>query len=269
MSSGVTRAPKPKPRSWKLRAIIGFVLWLPIEMAHWISLLVTSSHEAHAMWIYIEVAASTVAMVYLGWAFYRGAWRGLRMRTTNMDTLIALGTTVAYGYSVIALIGAVVGWWNPVRDLYFMEAVGILALISVGHWLEARARDMTGAAIHELMRLSPSTALKMTNDNPADAKRVPVASIKAGDRVLVRPGDLVPVDGKVIDGISHVDEAMISGEPLAREPNGGPRRRRGNREPGWLPSGSCCEGRFSNGAGANRRHGRERADTESAGTEAH
>lgn len=202
-------------KSWLWRAIIGFALWLPIEAWHWIS-YVTNGDHAHVSdgWIYIQIAASTAAMVYLGSAFYRGAWRGLRMRTTNMDTLISLGATVAYLYSVVAYVGYRLSWWEDLPDLYFMEAVGILALISVGHWLEARARDKTGSAIHELMRLSPTIAFKMTSDDPADAQRVPVASLHVGDRVLVRPGDRVPIDGKVIDGISHVDESMISGEPL-------------------------------------------------------
>lgn len=202
-------------QSWLWRAIIGFALWLPIEGWHWIS-YATSGGHAHMSdtWTYIQIAASTAAMVYLGSAFYRGAWRGLRMGTTNMDTLIALGASVAYLYSVVAYLGYRLAWWEELPNLYFMEAVGILALISVGHWLEARARDKTGAAIHELMRLSPTVAFKMTSEDPADAARVPVATLQVGDRVLVRPGDRVPIDGKVIDGLSHVDESMISGEPL-------------------------------------------------------
>lgn len=206
---------RAEANSWLRRAIIGFALWLPIEGYHWISLIGGTGHEhVSDTWIYIQIAASTAAMIYLGSAFYRGAWRGLRMRTTNMDTLISLGATVAYLYSVVAYLGYRLEWWYERPDLYFMEAVGILALISVGHWLEARARDKTGAAIHELMRISPTVAFKMTTADPADAVRVPVATLHVGDRVLVRPGDRVPVDGKVVDGLSHVDESMISGEPL-------------------------------------------------------
>ena len=131
-----------------------------------------------------------------------------------MDVLIAMGASVAYLYSLIAWLGGQLGWWSPVEHLYFMESIGLLALISIGHWLEARARDKTGSAINELMRLAPSVAFKMVSDDAADAKKVPVSSLQPGDRVLVRPGDRVPVDGQVIDGISHVDESMMSGEPI-------------------------------------------------------
>ena len=218
-------------KRWLMRAIVGFALWLPVELTHWIGNL-TDQHW-HSWLDPVSLVAATLAMAYLGFGFYAGAIRGLRARTTNMDTLIAVGTTVAYVYSLVAFVGLHLGWWSEMwhsatmsflgihlswqarmPELYFMEATGILALISLGHWLEASARAKAGSAIGELMRLAPTIAFKMNSDNPADAVKVPVSSLESGDRVLVRPGDRVPIDGIVLSGTSHVDEAMISGEAM-------------------------------------------------------
>ena len=104
------------------------------------------------------------------------------------------------------------GLWGPPQAIYFMESTGLLALISLGHWLEAPARDSAGHAIRELMTLSPPTALRL--DDGETPVEVPLAEIHRGDRILVRPGDRVPVDGVIIAGRSAVDESMITGEPL-------------------------------------------------------
>ncbi len=129
-----------------------------------------------------------------------------------MDTLIAMGATVAYVYSLFAFTGYLAGVWSVLPNLYFMEAAGLLALISIGHWLEARARDAAGSAIHELLNLAPATALRLdNNDQPTE---VPVADLQIGDRVLVRPGDRIPTDGAVAAGRSSVDESLITGESL-------------------------------------------------------
>src|SRR5260370_31092857 len=99
------------------------------------------NHRYHAALNWIVLITSTVGILFIGKGFYASAWRALRRRTSNMDTLIALGATVAYGYSLIAFIGWKLGWWAQLPELYFMESTGLLALISVGHWLEARVRD--------------------------------------------------------------------------------------------------------------------------------
>jgi Cu+-exporting ATPase len=196
---------------WARRAIAGIILWFPLELTHWIMRITMPHHEA-AWMLWAALITSTIAIVYIGRAFYASAWRALRRGTSNMDTLIAMGATVAYGYSLVALVGYWIGLWGPPRDLYFMESTGLLALISLGHWLEARARDSAGHAIRELMTLSPPTALRL--DDSQTPAEVPVAQIQRGDRVLVRPGDRVPVDGVIIAGRSAVDESMITGEPL-------------------------------------------------------
>ncbi|MEA2733656.1 MAG: P-type Cu+ transporter, partial [Humisphaera sp.] len=207
--------------SWFRRAMVGVALWLPVELLHW-TLALTSGgeHFAHRhFWMHwVALITSTVAIVYVGWAFYRSAWKALLRGTSNMDTLIAMGASVAYGYSLVAFVGYLAGWWRELPDLYFMEATGLLALISLGHWLEARARTAAGSAIRELLNLAPATALRLNADGQPE--EIPVSSLHVGDRVLARPGDRIPVDGVVGDGRSSVDESMITGEsmPVLRQP---------------------------------------------------
>ena len=232
--------------AWLRRAVVGVALWAPVELAHWTLPLI--GVHAHAAVLWASVVTSTIAIVYVGSAFYRSAWSALKHRTTNMDVLIALGFTTAYGYSLTFLLGGLAGAWARPGEgqLFFMEATALLALISLGHWLEAYARRSAGRAIRELMDLSPAVALRMpegeaesrgpgaeSSDRPrrhglpvagaplsAPGSRlsapvsVPVADLIVGDRVLVRPGDRVPTDGVVVDGGSGVDESMLTGEPL-------------------------------------------------------
>ena len=234
-------------RSWFRRAVVGIILWLPLEATHWALALLVGGHHAHAPaqshWMgWAALASGTLAVIYLGGKFYRSAWGALRRGTSNMDTLISMGASVAYLYSLVYFVGGLLGWWPPpvMERLYFMEAAGLLALISLGHWLEARARQSAGSAIRELLDLAPAVALRLKevgsgeggvggkanrrtlpllpapNSQPPTGpyEQVPVADLRVGDRVLVRPGDRVPVDGVVVEGRSSVDESMISGEPL-------------------------------------------------------
>ena len=215
-------------REWGWRALLSFVLWFPIEAVHWSLILLGRGPHSHLgpTWMdWIAFATSTLAMVLIGRAFYRSAWRAMLRGTSNMDTLIALGTTVAYGYSLVALVGNLLGWWGQLPDLYFMEAAGLLALVSLGHYLEARARDQAGSAIRELLNLTPAVALRLRNNKHAGAERsaapdpteyeqVAVSQLHHGDILLIRPGDRIPVDGKVMDGRSEIDESMITGEPI-------------------------------------------------------
>ena len=195
---------------------------------------------------WLTLITSTIGIAYLGWAFYRSAWRALLRGTSNMDTLIALGASVAYLYSLVALLGHL-SLGRPLADLYFMEATGLLALISLGHWLEARARESAGSAIRQLLTLAPATAWRVGGSTEAGSDgvgcdgvksgasasrsvtpslptpslsaiatlhEIPVSALAVNDTILIRPGDRVPIDGVVIDGTSSVDESMISGEPL-------------------------------------------------------
>lgn len=196
-------------RQWLGRAILGIVLWLPLEVFHWISGGHPLAHMPVMLWI--SLASATLAIIFVGGAFYRSALAALRQRTSNMDTLIALGASVAYGYSLVALIGWKLALW-PASQFYFMESAGLLALISLGHYLEARARQSAGSAIHQLLTLTPATALRL--NDAGEPIETPLDQIEIGDRLLVRPGDRIPVDGIVLEGQSAVDESMISGEAL-------------------------------------------------------
>jgi Cu+-exporting ATPase len=237
-------------RAWFRRFVVGAVLWFPLEATHWLLAAFGTGHAHHVpaqgTWMgWAALVTSTLAIVYLGGKFYRSAWGALRRGTSNMDTLISMGATVAYAYSLTYFAGGLLGQWAPppMGQLYFMEAAGLLALISLGHWLEARARQSAGSAIRELLDLAPATALRLppressevrgqssgrtdgtplpvlnselqTPNSPANPEEVPVASLAPGDRVLVRPGDRVPIDGVVVEGRSSVDESMLTGESL-------------------------------------------------------
>ncbi len=212
--------------AWLRRAAIGLLLWFPVEATHWLRMGLGSHaarHGAGPDWMtWAALAAGTLSLLLVGGGFYRSAWRALRRFTSNMDTLIAMGASVAYGYSLTALAGYLAGWWRHLPDLYFMEAAGLLALISLGHWLEARARQSAGRAIRELLQLAPDTALRLPPEGEGDGagESVPVSALKIGDRVLVRPGDRVPIDGTIVAGPSSVDESLITGEslPVVRRP---------------------------------------------------
>ena len=201
---------------WLRRALIGLALWVPVEAIHWGMYLAGAEHKALLHWL--AAASGTLALVLVGGGFYRQAAAALRRGTSNMDTLIAMGATVAWLYSAVAFGGHLAGWWRVLPALYFTEASALLALISLGHWLEARARLRAGAAIRELLNLAPATALLV--DDQGSAREIPVAAVQVGDRFLVRPGDRIPVDGVVVEGESLVDESMLTGEsmPVAKKP---------------------------------------------------
>ena len=179
---------------------LGLVRWF-----HWLSFVLASGVQT-----------------FCGAQFYRGAWRQLRVGSSNMDTLVALGSTTAFGYSAWALFVGAGG------HLYFMEATAIITLISVGHWIEARVSVRASSALRSLMQLAPATARRVTTiskpHNFLNLRRpmttapteeeVPVAELRIGDHVALRPGDRVPVDGTVIEGASAVDEAMLTGESV-------------------------------------------------------
>ncbi|HEX4796851.1 MAG TPA: heavy metal translocating P-type ATPase [Humisphaera sp.] len=213
---------RDESHAWAWRALVGVLLWLPIETMHWIGAITAPAHHAMAAQSmpigWAAFITGTLAIVLVGSRFYASAWKALRHATTNMDTLISIGASVAYGYSLVYFLGGLAGVWSPPasNDLYFMEASGLLALISMGHWLEARARKSAGDAIGQLLELAPSIALRLrdTTNASAEVDQVPVRELEVGDRILIRPGDKVAADGVVIDGCSNVDESMITGEPI-------------------------------------------------------
>ncbi|MBY0270698.1 MAG: heavy metal translocating P-type ATPase [Burkholderiales bacterium] len=167
--------------------------------------MLTGAH--HAAWLppLAQLLIATPVQFWIGGRFYVGAYHALRGGGANMDVLIALGTSMAYFYSAVVVLAGLDG------HLYFEAAVSIITLVFLGKLLESRARARASAAIEELIRLQPKTARIERN---ADIVEIPVADMRVGDVFVVRPGEAVPVDGKVIDGSSSVDEAMLTGESL-------------------------------------------------------
>ncbi len=161
----------------------------------------------------VEMVLTTIVVFVCGWQFFATAGRLARHLAANMDTLIALGSAAAYGYSAYTLAVAIAeqGPLAAHPPLYFETAAIIVTLILLGRWLEARAKGRAGAAIKALMGLQPKTAQLLRDGEPI---AVPIASVRVGDMVLVRPGEQVPVDGIVVSGESSVDEAMLTGESM-------------------------------------------------------
>ena len=148
---------------------------------------------------------------YVGWDYYVGAYKSLRNGSANMDVLVAMGSSVAYVYSVAVLIALTMGSTALGMHVYFETSAAIITLIVLGKLLEARAKGRTSEAIKKLIGLQAKTARVERNGVEFD---VPMAEVVTGDLVIVRPGEKIPVDGIVANGRSSVDESMITGESL-------------------------------------------------------
>ncbi len=167
---------------------------------------------------WIEFVLATPVVLWGGWPFFVRGWHSLLSRNLNMFTLIALGVSVAWGYSVVALLfpalfPAVMQMENGLVAVYFEAAATITVLVLLGQVLELRARSQTNTAITMLLRLAPNIAHIVEEDG--SERDIPLQEVRPGDTLRVRPGEKIPVDGKVISGKSNVDESMITGEPVA------------------------------------------------------
>ena len=252
---------------WQWNLILGLAVTALLMVGEWVF------HLAVTSWFqWLAFALAGVVQVFCGAQFYRGTWRQIKVGQSNMDALVALGSSTAFGYSVWALLSGHGG------HVYFMEAAAIISLISFGHWLEARVSDRASGALKSLLNLAPQTARRLSPDplpkgegttpaalrkfttsgsNPALERilplpagegrgagefnlksfsfvhsalrtphseieiEVPVAALKIGDRIALRPGDRVPVDGVVLEGESAVDEAMLTGESIPADKKSG------------------------------------------------
>ena len=161
---------------------------------------------------YILFLLATPIQFIAGASFYKGAWGALKNKTSNMDTLVVLGTSAAYFYSVAILLTA------PMKDLYFETSAVLITLVLLGKYLEATARGKTSQAITKLMDLAPKTATVIRDGVES---KVRVDEVVVGDIIRVRPGESIPVDGVILEGASSVDESMISGESLPVEKSAG------------------------------------------------
>jgi P-type Cu+ transporter len=213
-------APNPELDDMLRRLRVSAVFTVPLFLLA-MSDLLPGAPVQHALssraLAWIQLALATPVVVWGARPFFERGWASIRRRSLNMFTLIALGTGVAYAYSVVATL---VPEWIPAIGthgvpLYFEAAAVITTLVLVGQVLELRARSRTGSALRALLGLAPKTARRITADG--GEHDVPLADVQVGDRLRVRPGEKVPVDGIVLDGASAVDESMVTGEPIPVE----------------------------------------------------
>ncbi|OZA28963.1 MAG: copper-translocating P-type ATPase [Hydrogenophilales bacterium 17-61-9] len=187
--------------------------WWPVALAILLSLPLTvpmfgalfSAHWMLPGWL--QMALATPVQFWLGARFYRAGWKALRAGSGNMDLLVAVGTSAAYGLSVYLLLART----EAMPHLYFEASAVVISLVLLGKWLEARAKRQTTEAIRALQALRPLTARVRTDGVDRD---VPIESIKLDDHVVIRPGERVPVDGVITEGHSQIDESMLTGESM-------------------------------------------------------
>jgi Cu+-exporting ATPase len=210
----------PAPEPWLTegrRVAIAALLSAPL-----VAPMLLEPFGVHAMlpgWL--QALLATPVQFWLGARFYRAGWHALRAGAGNMDLLVALGTSAAYLLSMWLLLGggehAGHGDAGAMPHLYFESAAVVITLVMLGKWLESRAKHRTVEAIRALRALTPETAHVIAPDGTEQDR--PLARLRVGDRVVVRPGERVPVDGEIVDGASHLDESLLTGEslPVARE----------------------------------------------------
>ncbi|HYF40559.1 MAG TPA: heavy metal translocating P-type ATPase, partial [Gemmatimonadales bacterium] len=222
-----------------IAGVVAMILSMPLMTAHpahgpaadplmrWMTDSLTPGLQAVAPWLY-AIPGSVIAygllvmtlgvMLWAGRHFYTRAWAAFRHRSADMNTLVALGTGAAFLYSLIATVAPGVFLRSGVApDVYYEAVILIIALILTGNAFEARAKRQTSAALRALVDLQPRTARVIRGGEEIDA---PVETVEPGEIVLVRPGERLPVDGKVVSGDSAVDESMITGEslPVSKRP---------------------------------------------------
>ncbi|HEX6319802.1 MAG TPA: heavy metal translocating P-type ATPase [Burkholderiales bacterium] len=187
--------------------------WWPVAFAAGLTFpLIASMLAGWSLPGWLQLALATPVQFWLGARFYRAGWKALAARTGNMDLLVALGTSAAYGLSVYMLFKH----WQHEPHLYFEASAAIITLVLLGKWLEARAKRQTTEAIRALQALRPETARVRRGGSEVD---LPISELSVDDVVVVRPGERIPADGIVLEGRSHADESMLTGEslPVAKE----------------------------------------------------
>src|SRR5437016_2232118 len=232
------REQNPELARLTLRFWISVVLTVPILLAAMGAYLLAIPLEkliSARVLTWVELVLATPVVLWGGWPFFVRGWQSIITRSLNMFTLIGLGVAVAYGYSLVAALAPEL-FPPSLRDasgqvgVYFEAAAVITTLLLLGQVLELRARSRTGAAIRALLGLVPRTARLVAEDG--SERDVPLDRVKPGDRLRVRPGEKIPVDGIVLEGSSSVGESMITGEPIPVE------KRRGDRVTGATVNGT-------------------------------
>ncbi|HKS32441.1 MAG TPA: copper-exporting P-type ATPase CopA [Enterobacteriaceae bacterium] len=201
---------------FRWQAIVALLLGIPVMVWGMLGDNMMVTEENRSLWLAIGVLTLAV-MVFAGGHFYRSAWKSLRNRTATMDTLVALGTGVAWLYSITVNI-----WPSAfpmeARHLYYEASAMIIGLINLGHMLEARARARSSRALEALLDLTPPTARVVSEDGD---ETIPLAEVQTGMILRLATGDRVPVDGEITEGEAWLDEAMLTGEPVPLQKSGG------------------------------------------------
>ncbi|WP_202386849.1 copper-transporting P-type ATPase [Qipengyuania algicida] len=221
--SMIDDGPNPELVDFTRRFWVGAVLTVPLlilSMGPLIGLGAAREALGERTALWVEFALGTPVVLWCGWPFMVRGWKSFRTRNLNMFSLIAMGVSAAFVFSIVALLAPNIfpsGFRNAEGHVgvYFEAAAVIIVLVLLGQMMELRAREGTGKAIRALLDLAAKTATRIGEDGQEE--QVPLETIAVGDRLRVRPGEKVPVDGVVVDGHSSVDESMITGEPLPVE----------------------------------------------------
>lgn len=203
-------------RRLKRELIISAILSSPLILAMILSLIRVDTPYLHNE--YFQLIIATPVQFIIGFRFYKNAFYALRAKSANMDVLIAMGTSAAYFFSVYNVFFQEIMPGMAMKDLYFEAAAVIITLVLLGKYLEAVAKGKTSEAIKKLMGLQAKTARVIRDGQEAD---IPVEEVEVEDIIVVRPGEKVPVDGKIIEGLSSLDESMLTGESLPVEKKAG------------------------------------------------
>jgi Cu+-exporting ATPase len=211
--------PERELRKLKRHVAISIALTIPIVILTLPHMFPTQLHDFIPLPMgvsnYVMLALATPIQFWIGWRFYKGMWDGIKAKASNMDTLIAIGTTAAYVYSAAV---AIAPGYFPFTAVYFETAAIIITLILVGRLLETRTKEKASSAVRKLVDLQPRIA-KVIRDGKEE--EVPVEQVQEGDLLIIRPGERVPVDGVVIEGASSVDESAITGESIPVDKSSG------------------------------------------------
>ena len=206
-------------RLWQRRLILSILVTIPVIYFALVSLFgeqVIFAKELAPWSTLILFVAATIAMIYLGGSFFRSTLRGLRERMFNVDSLVTIGTTTAYVYSWISYIVYIIQNHTALMTdqfiaprLYFETVILLFTFVTLGKWIENRAADRTEQSVRQLVKLRPRRAHLINGGNTVD---IPADEIQLGDRLMVRPEEVIPIDGRVVGGESAVNESMITGE---------------------------------------------------------
>src|SRR5919202_915495 len=212
--------PEKEFRKLKIHVAISIALTIPIVIFSLPHMLPIQFGALFPMGImhysnYIMLALATPSQFWIGWRFYRGLWDGIKAKASNMDTLIAVGTTAAYLYSAMITIAP---GYSPFKSVYFETAAIIITLILIGRLLETRTKERASYAVRKLLDLQPKMAKvlrqKEGGGNIVVEVEIPIEQVQQGDIMIIRPGERIPTDGNVIDGSSSIDESAVTGESI-------------------------------------------------------